>query len=272
MSKARRWSLLLLCVVVPLGFLCKVYDGWGSWWFNDYGGGVMYEIFFCLVFFLFFPARKNIVKIAAGVLIVTCLLEVMQLWQPGFLQAIRAALSIKLKEQMGVDNILKHEEKMVERLFGGLRAIPDIHILADNIEARLGIFSFYVHTIHYILMVRLLNDRFGIHVRGGCSCAGTYGHYLLHIDPGRSRRITDLIDRGDYSQKPGWIRISLHPTLTDAEVDYIGRAIQDLAEHHLAWREDYDFDPACLELTHKRSNPDQEIRRSMEAALNRNFI
>jgi len=118
---------------------------------------------------------------------------------PGFLQAIRAALAIKLKEQMGVEQILQREQAMVKRLFDGLRAIPNVHILADNIQDRLGIFSFYIHNLHFNLMVKLLNDMYGIQVRGGCSCAGTYGHYLLHVDPQRSKEMTDKIDHGDLS-------------------------------------------------------------------------
>jgi selenocysteine lyase/cysteine desulfurase len=67
-------------------------------------------------------------------------------------------------------------------------------------------------------MVKLLNDLFGIQMRGGCSCAGTYGHYLLHIDPSRSKRITSMIDNHDLSKKPGWVRFSIHPTMTDSEL------------------------------------------------------
>lgn len=170
---------------------------------------------------------------------------------PGFLQAIRAALAIKLKEQMGVDNILKREEILVQRLFDGLRHIPDIHILADNIEERLGIFSFYVHSVHYNLMVRLLNDRYGIQVRGGCSCAGTYGHFLLHVDPQRSKAMTTKIDQGDLSAKLGWVRLSIHPTMTDDEMDYMLQAIQEIVKNGSNWGEEYDYNPHTNEFTHK---------------------
>ncbi len=119
---------------------------------------------------------------------------------PAFLQTIKAALAIKLKEEMGVENIRAREDELVHIAFEGLRKIPNLHILADNVEHRLGAISFYVDDIHYNLIVKLLNDRFGIQVRGGCSCAGTYGHYLLHVDPNRSRRITEKIDEGDLSE------------------------------------------------------------------------
>ena len=87
----RRWVILAsLCVVTPVGFAFKFYDGPGCGWFNDYGAGVVYEIFWCLVFFLIWLRRENISRIAVWVLAVTCSLEVMQLWQPPFLQSVRS--------------------------------------------------------------------------------------------------------------------------------------------------------------------------------------
>ena len=86
----RYFILASICVVTPLGFWCKFYDGPAEVWFNNYGGGVLYEIFWCLVFFLIRPTKKNATIIAVGVLVITCLLETMQLWHPAFLQQIRA--------------------------------------------------------------------------------------------------------------------------------------------------------------------------------------
>lgn len=121
---------------------------------------------------------------------------------PGFLQAIKAALAIELKEEMGIDFMHRREKELVRSLFKGLREIPGLVLLADHIEDRLGMLSFYFTDIHYNLVVKLLNDRFGIQARGGCSCAGTYGHHLLHVDHYTSKRITDKIDGRDLSSKP----------------------------------------------------------------------
>ncbi|HLP61028.1 MAG TPA: aminotransferase class V-fold PLP-dependent enzyme, partial [Candidatus Deferrimicrobium sp.] len=150
---------------------------------------------------------------------------------PGFLQTIRAALSIELKEQMGVENIGKREEQLVKMAFERLEKIPRLNILAGEIKDRLGCISFYVHDIHYNLFVKLLSDRFGIQVRGGCACAGTYGHFLLNVTREQSKAITDQIDRGDLSRKPGWVRLSLHPTMTDGELVYIMDAIEQIVHH-----------------------------------------
>jgi selenocysteine lyase/cysteine desulfurase len=176
---------------------------------------------------------------------------------PAFLQAIRAALCIKLKEQMGIENISKREEEIVEIAFKELRKIPGLHILADNIEKRLGAFPFYVDDIHYNLLVKLLNDRFGIQVRGGCSCAGTYGHYLLHVDPAHSKRITDKINDGDLSEKPGWVRMSLHPTTTNEEIYYMINALKETIKNIDSWQGDYIYDLQKNEFFHTAKNGNQ---------------
>jgi selenocysteine lyase/cysteine desulfurase len=171
---------------------------------------------------------------------------------PGFTQAIRTALCIRLKEAMGVENILRREHELIDLVWDRLRAIPGVHVLADSHRNRIGIVSFYIDDLHYNLAVRLLNDRFGIQTRGGCSCAGTYGHHLLHVTRDHSKSITDLINRGDKTEKPGWIRFSLHPTMTNAEAELVLAAIAGLAANHRAWGEDYTYSPATNEFTHRR--------------------
>ncbi len=170
---------------------------------------------------------------------------------PAFLQTIRVALSIQLKEQMGVDNIKAREHEMIELIWPHLEQIPNLHILADNIKDRLSVISFYIDDLHYNLAVKLLNDRFGIQTRGGCSCAGTYGHYLLHVTKESSKSITDNINRGDCSLKPGWIRLSLHPIMTDKEILFIAECIKGLAANHKEWAEDYAYNGITNEFEHK---------------------
>ncbi len=161
---------------------------------------------------------------------------------PGFLQAIRTALSLELKDQMGIEKMHRREKELITRAFSGLRKIPGLHILADSIDDRLGVISFYFDSIHYNLVVRLLSDRFGIQVRGGCVCAGTYGHYLLNVSHEKSKAITDKIDRGDLSDKPGWIRLSIHPTMKDRQLEYILDALQQIQQNQSKWCVDYSYD------------------------------
>jgi len=170
---------------------------------------------------------------------------------PGFLQAMKTALALELKNQMGVEEIHERENQLVKIAFRELSAVPGIHILADHVSDRLGIISFYIPPIHYNLIVKLLSDRFGIQVRGGCVCAGTYGHYLLNVSPSRSKSITDKINAGDLSEKPGWVRLSIHPTLTGEELYYIADSLKQIGKQHLEWGKDYSYNKHTNEFQHK---------------------
>jgi len=175
---------------------------------------------------------------------------------PGFLQTIRTALCIQLKDSMGVDNILKREHELIDIIWDELKAIPNLHILANNIKNRLSIISFYVDDLHYNLAVKLLNDRFGIQTRGGCSCAGTYGHYLLNVDKDFSHSITSEISCGILDKKPGWVRLSLHPTSSNEELEFVIHAIKQMCQNHVEWSKEYRYDPKTNEYTHLNENKD----------------
>ncbi|WP_209940684.1 aminotransferase class V-fold PLP-dependent enzyme [Paenibacillus sp. PvR133] len=162
---------------------------------------------------------------------------------PAFLQAVRTALCIRLKEQMGYNRMLERKKEVTSLLLKSLNTIPGLHILGGSSQERMGIVSFVVGHIHYNLIVKLLNDRFGIQVRGGCSCAGPYGHYLLGIDQQTSKQMTDLIHAGDLSRKPGWVRLSLHPMMTNQEVSYIASSLRAIVENITTWQKDYIYQP-----------------------------
>jgi selenocysteine lyase/cysteine desulfurase len=104
--------------------------------------------------------------------------------------------------------------------------------------------------MHFNMVVKLLSDLYGIQTRGGCACAGTYGHFLLDVSHEKSKEITDLITHGDLSQKPGWIRLSLHPTMTDDELLFIIDAIKQVSVHHLEWKKDYLYNKHTNEFIH----------------------
>jgi selenocysteine lyase/cysteine desulfurase len=174
---------------------------------------------------------------------------------PGFLQVIKTALAIQLKEKMGIENILKREHEIVEYVFSNLDEIPNIKILAAQHQDRLGVISFYIDELHFNLGVKLLNDKFGIQTRGGCSCAGTYGHFLLHVDQEASHQLVDEISLGDLLRKPGWIRMSIHPTTTNEEIKFVCESIKSLAENHKNWALDYNYDKITNEFIHQNANP-----------------
>jgi selenocysteine lyase/cysteine desulfurase len=170
---------------------------------------------------------------------------------PGFLQCIRTALAIKVKNAMGVDKITAREKEITDYVMDELAKNDNVVMLEKNVKDRLAIVSFYIPNVHYNLVVRLLNDKFGVQTRGGCSCAGTYGHILLNVDHDTSNKITEKINMGDYAEKPGWIRASFHPTTSDKEVRYIVEAINQVTENIIEWAKEYRFNPATGDFEHK---------------------
>lgn len=172
---------------------------------------------------------------------------------PGFLQVMKTALAIQLKEKMGIENILKREHELVDYVFSNLGNIPNIKILAAQHQDRLGVISFYIDDLHFNLGVKLLNDKFGIQTRGGCSCAGTYGHFLLHVDQETSHQLISEISLGDFIRKPGWIRMSMHPTTTNQEIEFVCESIKSLAGSHKDWSKDYIYEKNSNEFIHKNA-------------------
>jgi selenocysteine lyase/cysteine desulfurase len=160
---------------------------------------------------------------------------------PPFLQTIKTALAIKLKEEMTVEKIEEREKEIQEKAFSTLRKIHNIKIMGDTNDERIGVVSFYIEQLHYNLTVKLLNDKYGIQVRGGCFCAGTYGHYLFNIDLENSNAITSEINEGIMCNKPGWIRLSLHPTISETQLDYVLNAIVELSQNFKEWQKDYTY-------------------------------
>lgn len=162
---------------------------------------------------------------------------------PGFLQTIKIALAIKLKEKMTVEKILKREKEQLAIIFNRFDKISPVTILAGNHRDRLGVISFTIKGLHHNLAVKMLNDKYGIQSRGGCSCAGTYGHYLLGIDQPTSKGIVDALQNGGCSlQKPGWIRISVHPTTTNKEIEYVCDAVETIAYNFKEYEADYRYE------------------------------
>lgn len=167
---------------------------------------------------------------------------------PGFLQGIKTAMAIRLKEKMGVENILKREEEIIDLIFDNIYSFgPKFQLLAKEHKDRLGVFSFNIEGLHYNLVVKLLNDRFGIQTRGGCACAGTYGHMLLNVNKELSTRIVCDILQGNQSGKPGWVRMSIHPTMSNKDVLYILNAIKEVILNGNVWANDYIYNPSTNE-------------------------
>ena len=174
---------------------------------------------------------------------------------PDIVGAIRAGLVFQLKQAVGGEVIRHHEERAIARAIAAWRDEPAIEVLGNPDAERLSIVSFVIRYdgryLHHDLVVAILNDLFGIQARGGCSCAGPYGHRLLGIDLERSHAFERVITGGCEGIKPGWVRINLTWFLTDAVVDFLVEAVRLVARD--GWRliDDYRFDPATGRWTHR---------------------
>jgi selenocysteine lyase/cysteine desulfurase len=156
---------------------------------------------------------------------------------PAILGKLRTALAFYVKEQLGMTRLTAREHELFERALARLSPHPRVHLLGQPGAARLAFLSFLIRTgkagthLHPRLVVRLLNDLFGIQARGGCACAGPYGHALLGIDEPLSARYQHCITGNLAGLKPGWTRLNLAPWATDEEVEFLLRAIEFVADH-----------------------------------------
>ena len=178
---------------------------------------------------------------------------------PAIVESIRAGLAFRLKDTVGADLIELKEETFVRRALKSWGANPNIHILGNPDLPRLSIISFVIRhgkqNLHHDFVVAVLNDLFGIQSRGGCSCAGPYGHRLLHIDQNQSRAFEESIAHGCNGIKPGWIRVGFNYFFSDTFTDYIIEAVNLIAEHGWKLLPLYTFNPVTGLWRH-RNAPD----------------
>jgi len=184
---------------------------------------------------------------------------------PAIVEAIRAGLVFQLKQAVGVDVIRSHEEDYLRRAIGAWLQEPAIEILGNLEAERLSIVSFVVRApsgryLHHNFVVALLNDLFGIQSRGGCSCAGPYGHRLLGIDLDRSREFDREIAHGCEGIKPGWVRVNFNYFISEAVFSYIIEAVRLVARDGWRLLGDYRFEPGTGLWRHRRGPEEPPLR------------
>ena len=154
---------------------------------------------------------------------------------PAIVGSIRAGLVFKLQQEVGLGRIEKRERSLVRSAISRWRRHPQLKLLGNLTLPRLSIVSFQVldgsQQLHYAFVVALLNDLFGIQARGGCSCAGPYGHALLEIDSETSRTLNDHVQRGNMLQRPGWVRLNFNYFIDDETFDYLLSAVELIADY-----------------------------------------
>lgn len=183
---------------------------------------------------------------------------------PAILESIRAGLVFQLKQAVGVPTIRAREEELIERAIARWEQHPSIQILGNREAFRLSIVSFVVkhggRYLHHNYVASLLNDLFGIQARAGCSCAGPYGHRLLHIDLERSHEFEREILRGCEGIKPGWVRVNFNYFITDEIADFILEAVELVARDGWKLLPEYGFEPSTGRWLHHRGCPKPPMR------------
>jgi selenocysteine lyase/cysteine desulfurase len=184
---------------------------------------------------------------------------------PAIVDSIRAGLVFQLKEAVGLDVIRAHEEHYLRRAVSAWLEEPAVEILGNLDAERLSIVSFVVRApsgryLHHNFVVALLNDLFGIQARGGCSCAGPYGHRLLGIDLDRSHAFEREIAGGCEGIKPGWVRVNFNYFISETVCDYVVEAVRLVARDGWRLLPDYRFEPATGLWRHKRAAPEPPLR------------
>ncbi len=178
---------------------------------------------------------------------------------PAILESIRAGLVFQLKRAVGVPAIREKEEGFTRRAVASWRENPAIDILGNPDAERLSIVSFMIRRppryLHYNFVVALLNDLFGIQARGGCSCAGPYGHRLLGIDLTASRGFEREILRGCEGIKPGWVRVNFNYFISEQVFDFIVQAVHLVATDGHRLLPDYAFDAHTGQWRHRDGAP-----------------
>ncbi len=175
---------------------------------------------------------------------------------PAIVESIRAGLVFQLKEAVGTEEIRDREEDFISRAIAAWSSNPNIQILGNAEAERLSIVSFVVRAgndryLHHNFVVAALNDLFGIQARGGCSCAGPYGHRLLGIDLETSHRFEDEIAKGCEVIKPDWVRVNFNYFISEEEFQYIIAAVDLIASDGWKLLPLYRFDSATALWRHR---------------------
>ena len=182
---------------------------------------------------------------------------------PAIVDSIRAGLVFQLKEQVGVPEIRRREESFIRRAIERWRRRPGVEILGNPDLDRLSIVSFVVkhqgRYLHHNYVVALLNDLFGIQSRGGCSCAGPYGHRLLGIDLATSHEFEREINLGCEGIKPGWVRVNFNYFISEPVFEFILDAIDLVAAEGWRLLPEYRFDPASGIWSHAGGPPEPPL-------------
>ncbi|KAK2973665.1 hypothetical protein RJ640_009930 [Escallonia rubra] len=205
---------------------------------------------------------------ASGTLYVEEIEEREDAGTPQILNKIRAALAFWVKDYISYKFIETQEHNYIIKALERLIPNPNILVLGNTSTERQAVLSFLDgretgavcqwretggnkkrKPLHGPFVAKLLNDLFGIQARGGCACAGPYGHSLLNVDETRSLAYRSAIKMASHTQgyngvKPGWTRVSFSYYMSNEEFEFILAALEFIAIYgerfltlyHMNWK------------------------------------
>ena len=189
---------------------------------------------------------------------------------PGIVESIRGGMAVSIPKRVGYQRIAElesHHRLAAEKRF---HTTYGLERLGPRQADQLPIFSMRFRSdhgeLHYGYVVRLLNDLFGIQARGGCSCAGPYGHELLELTRQQSEALAAGVQRGFGCLRPGWVRFNLHWLCDDQEVDYILSAMALVAQWGAKLLASYTLDLQSGLWQHRDSPATAPVRLDVFAA------
>ena len=191
---------------------------------------------------------------------------------PNVIGDIRAALALLVKDAVGQDFISRRNAELRERALAVWRSNARLELLGVDKPCQVPLFSFRVRDgkggfVHHQLFTRMLSDRYGVQARGGCACAGPYGHRLLNLDRIDSENMRAEIAAGDEMSKPGWVRLNLSYLIDDTKADKIIAAVDQLSRDPFATAEGYVCDPSTARFHHRDSALAAERAFHIEAEI-----
>ncbi|AGI67461.1 putative cysteine desulfurase [Octadecabacter antarcticus 307] len=176
---------------------------------------------------------------------------------PNITGDIRAALVLMIKVALGQQWLTERQNDLRRRAEKVWLQNSRIELLGNREASEvLPIFSFRIRTkngglVHHQLFTKMLSDVYGVQARGGCACAGAYGHRLLDMQKAESDSIFSAIQAGVETEKPGWVRLNLSALMSDEKVDAIISGVDTLAKNASRYFDDYEADTATARFTHK---------------------
>ena len=200
---------------------------------------------------------------------------------PGILQALRVSMAVELKEKVGLANIKAIEKHYMKRFYHELAEEKNIEFLGETDPyKKVGIIPFNIKfnndgkIIHPKFATKLLNDLFGIQTRAGCSCAGPYGHLIMHIEEDLSEKYMKVIETKHLAGlKPGWIRLNMHYILSEEEFNYTLEAIRFISRNAVKFLSQYNFNMYTGEWNHiSEKDFDPLIDLAIDTALRSEMI